>query len=419
MPPRGSRARFAGLLLIGTALLSGVTGGGVAVAGALGAGSDSPLLRGVRPTSPRIVDLPEHWRPTSQDVADECDVRGIVETPADSATLPRGPVSITGWATDLAAADGTGISAVRIALDADPDQGGVAVAATYGLSRPDIAERLGDQRYTPSGFALNWDSSDTAPGAHTLYIQVRSSCGWTGTARGVTLAGSPAAAASSPVATSPVAAGAAASPAPASSTATAAANTATPALRPTSVPTGVPPVPAATPGLAGAAVAPATPGLAGAAGAPATAGLVTATPAAVIPNPTSGLSFPSLAITTATPASSSAALIPAPTPSPALNCTPLPYGTPQCPSLPSAPLPGAPGAPGVPAGPAIPGAPGSPGSPAVPGAPVYPSGPGVPVVPGFPGGIPYPGVPGVPVVPGLPGFGGFPGMPIPFPPWPR
>src|SRR5262249_31212209 len=89
----------------------------------------------------------------------------------------------------------TGISEVRIALDANPDQGGVPVSASYGLSRSDIAELLGDDRYTPSGFSLSWDSSSAAPGSHALYIQVRSACGWTGTARRVTVAGGAAAAA--------------------------------------------------------------------------------------------------------------------------------------------------------------------------------------------------------------------------------
>ena len=91
MSPRGSRARFAGLLLTATALLSGVTGQSLAVAGAQGAGPDSRLLRAGTPASPRTVGPPELWRPVGQGGEDECDVRGIVETPADAATLPRGP----------------------------------------------------------------------------------------------------------------------------------------------------------------------------------------------------------------------------------------------------------------------------------------------------------------------------------------
>ena len=67
-------------------------------------------------------------------------MRGVVESPADAATLPLGPLTISGWAADLNSGDGTGISEVRIALDADPDAGGVPVSAQYGGERSDIAE---------------------------------------------------------------------------------------------------------------------------------------------------------------------------------------------------------------------------------------------------------------------------------------
>ncbi|HLI28979.1 MAG TPA: hypothetical protein VKZ60_18080 [Chloroflexota bacterium] len=127
----------------------------------------------------------------------DCDIRGTVETPPEGATLQPGVVTITGWAADLTASQGTGITAVRIALDADPEQGGVALPALYGWERPDIAALLGSDRYRPSGFAMAWDTSGLPPGQHTLYIQVRNACGWTGTTRTVTLlaaSGAPAAA---------------------------------------------------------------------------------------------------------------------------------------------------------------------------------------------------------------------------------
>jgi hypothetical protein len=120
----------------------------------------------------------------------DCDIRGTVETPPEGATVQTGGVvTITGWAADLTAPQGTGITAVRIALDADPEQGGVALPALYGWERPDIAALLGSERYRPSGFAMAWDTSGLPPGQHTLYIQVRNACGWTGTTRTVTLLG--------------------------------------------------------------------------------------------------------------------------------------------------------------------------------------------------------------------------------------
>lgn len=158
----------------------------------------------------------------------DCDIRGTVETPPEGATIQPGVVTITGWAADLAAAQGTGITAVRIALDADPEQGGVAVPALYGWERPDIAALLGSQRYLPTGFALAWDATGLPPGPHTLYVQVRNACGWTGTTRAVTLAAS--------------SGGATAASATATPRATAPARTTAPAASPTRfvLPTTVP-----------------------------------------------------------------------------------------------------------------------------------------------------------------------------------
>src|ERR687884_2240006 len=80
-------------------------------------------------------------------VAQDCDVRGTVERPTEDAVVTTQPVIISGWAADIGAASGTGISEVRIALDADPDQGGVPVPALYGWQRADVAELLGRPRF--------------------------------------------------------------------------------------------------------------------------------------------------------------------------------------------------------------------------------------------------------------------------------
>ena len=117
------------------------------------------------------------------------DVRGTVELPPEESAVVTNSIIISGWAADIAAPSGTGVSAVRIALDADPDQDGVPVAAAYGWERPDIAALLGAARFQPSGFALTWDTTGVRPGRHTLYIQARSACGWTGSTRTVLVAG--------------------------------------------------------------------------------------------------------------------------------------------------------------------------------------------------------------------------------------
>ena len=131
----------------------------------------------------------------------ECDVRGTLESPAEDAVVTNRPVIISGWAADITAAEGTGISEVRIALDAEPDQGGVPVPALYGWQRPDVAELLGAPRFQPSGLALSWDATGTTPGRHTLYIQARSACGWITVTRTVLVAGQSAAPAVGPTPT--------------------------------------------------------------------------------------------------------------------------------------------------------------------------------------------------------------------------
>ena len=124
---------------------------------------------------------------TSRASGQDCDVRGTVEQPPENALVTGNLVTITGWAADLGAPQGTGISSVRIALDADPEQGGTPLPALYGWERPDIATLLGGQRYLATGFAMNWDTTGLPAGTHTLYVQVRNACGWTGTQRTISL----------------------------------------------------------------------------------------------------------------------------------------------------------------------------------------------------------------------------------------
>ncbi|HZR99779.1 MAG TPA: hypothetical protein VFE37_13785 [Chloroflexota bacterium] len=173
--------------------------------------------------------------------ADDCDVRGTVERPTEDAVVTNQPVIISGWAADISAENGTGISEVRVALDADPDQGGVPVPALYGWQRPDVAELLAAPRFAPSGLALSWDATGVAPGRHTLYIQAHSACGWITVTRTVLVAGqsttsapagatptrTTAAGAATPVTTAPRTTGASPS-GPAGPTAPGAAGAATP-----------------------------------------------------------------------------------------------------------------------------------------------------------------------------------------------
>src|SRR5581483_595640 len=154
-------ARLLSLVVMAAVVASGFVGQAAGVASAIGDAAPAALaLSGANRAPARVLPPSGVWRPVAQDEGEAspaCDVRGIVESPTEGATMPAGPATITGWAADISSTDGTGIDEVRISLDADPDQGGVPVSATYGADRPDIADLLGDPRFTASGFALAWD----------------------------------------------------------------------------------------------------------------------------------------------------------------------------------------------------------------------------------------------------------------------
>jgi len=203
---RAPRARIAGVLLLAAVLASGLAGRGLAMASVSGDGArGQETAATIRHVPAASRDLASAWRLSAraadQDADENCDVRGVVENPPEGATLPVGLLTVTGWAADMNSTDGPGISEVRVALDADPDAGGVPVTAVYGTERSDIADLLGNDRFKDTGFALAWDTSTTTPGTHVLYVQVLSKCGWVGVQRSVTVAGGTVAADASPAAT--------------------------------------------------------------------------------------------------------------------------------------------------------------------------------------------------------------------------
>jgi len=94
-----------------------------------------------------------------------------VETPSPNANV-RSPFAIGGWAIDpVGPAGGPGIDAVHVW--AYPVSGAPPVfigAASYGVSRPDVAAAFGS-RFTASGFTI---TASLPPGGYTLAIFARS-----------------------------------------------------------------------------------------------------------------------------------------------------------------------------------------------------------------------------------------------------
>lgn len=67
---------------------------------------------------------------------------------------------------------------VRVYLDGEEGTGTLLGEATYGISRPDVANYFGDVAFTDSGYQFSWDTSGTSPGTHTLFVAAHTLCCW-------------------------------------------------------------------------------------------------------------------------------------------------------------------------------------------------------------------------------------------------
>jgi hypothetical protein len=172
----GIRARIGAWVVILAVLASGVLGRYTALANtvdgelASSGGSLAARVRGQGPPGLEVARIAAQDAPT-------CDVNLTLETPGEGESVSGNLYAITGFAADLASAEGTGIQGVTVALDTPADQGGTAVPVPYGTERTDVAELLGDPRFTNSGFRIDWNTQSTSPGPHTLYIEAQTACG--------------------------------------------------------------------------------------------------------------------------------------------------------------------------------------------------------------------------------------------------
>jgi hypothetical protein len=118
----------------------------------LGLGLPAPVLR--------AVPLP-----------DTTTVLIVVDSPTPGSTVGS-VVLLQGWAADPTSEQGTGVAGVYVYLDGERGTGRYLGRAPYGLSRPDVAQQLGAERYRNSGFAL---PLVLPPGPHTLYVYAQPS----------------------------------------------------------------------------------------------------------------------------------------------------------------------------------------------------------------------------------------------------
>jgi hypothetical protein len=85
------------------------------------------------------------------------EVQVSIDSPGTGAPITNGqPVEIRGWVVDTSSAQGTGIEAVEIALEAQAGTASQPIFAQYGLPRPDVAQAYGRQDWLNSGFTFTW-----------------------------------------------------------------------------------------------------------------------------------------------------------------------------------------------------------------------------------------------------------------------
>jgi glucose/arabinose dehydrogenase len=107
---------------------------------------------------------------TAESVTVIVDSTAIMAVDAPQPGTSARPFSIQGWAVDLAAASGSGISAIHVwAFPTSGASSSFVGAANVGVSRPDVGAVYGSQ-FTPSGYQLTVTPSLLAAGTYDLYV---------------------------------------------------------------------------------------------------------------------------------------------------------------------------------------------------------------------------------------------------------
>jgi hypothetical protein len=124
-----------------------------------------------RQAAPPDLPLRDYFDRYPQAPGDAIDtVAGIATWETQGAPIvvaAGGPVTVTGWAVDIAARDRAG--GVEVVLD-----DGQAFPAHYGEARDDVARNLCGAAYTRSGFTATIPAGALVPGNHTLTLRILS-----------------------------------------------------------------------------------------------------------------------------------------------------------------------------------------------------------------------------------------------------
>ncbi|MHB1441232.1 MAG: N-acetylmuramoyl-L-alanine amidase [Candidatus Humimicrobiaceae bacterium] len=102
-----------------------------------------------------------------------------IDSPKNNENI-NGIFKIEGWALETSAQNSTGITAVDIYDGPANGQANLIGHATYGISRPDVANSLGGRAgFINCGFIADIDASKLSAGLHNIYVYANNSfLGW-------------------------------------------------------------------------------------------------------------------------------------------------------------------------------------------------------------------------------------------------
>ncbi len=117
------------------------------------------------------------WTPGA-DALGAPDLRGSLDPQGGSSTARGSTLRVTGWIANLTDSDPPGIGEVRV-YDGSIADSHLLGSATLGVSRPDVAQALGNPKLQTAGIQVDLNTTGLAEGAHTLLFAARTrSNGW-------------------------------------------------------------------------------------------------------------------------------------------------------------------------------------------------------------------------------------------------
>jgi hypothetical protein len=92
-----------------------------------------------------------------------------IDAPKSGETV-NGNFILSGWAVETSSVTSTGITAIHIYDGPANGESNFLGAATYGISRPDVASYYGKSNFQNSGFSANIGLSKLSNGKHNIYV---------------------------------------------------------------------------------------------------------------------------------------------------------------------------------------------------------------------------------------------------------